>query len=255
MNDMEIRTIIVEDEPHIRELIFKKLTDLCPFIKVIALASEVDSAILEIEKNKPDLIFMDIKLKNRNSFEILDKIKTLNSEIIFLTAYNDYMLKAIKCSAIDYLLKPLHSKRLLEAVEKARIRIKEKKENTRLKYLIENIKNPLNKENKIGVPTMDGYEFIRIKDIIRCEADRNYTKIFLLNSKHPEILSSYHLKEFENLLSENDFCRVHKSHLINLMHMTRFSKSEGNVIFMSDDSHIPLSRTKKDIFLGKIRTI
>ncbi len=250
-----ITTIIVEDEPHMRDLIIKKLSDFSSFIEVVDTANNVDEAIKKITTQQPDLIFLDIQLKNRNSFEILEQLPYLKSEIIFLTAYNDYVLKAIKFSAIDYILKPINNDDFFTAINKAKKRIEEKKENERLKYLIQTINNPLDKENKIGIPTIDGYEFVKIKDIIRCEADRNYTLIILDDDEKTKVLSSYNLKEFEILLNEMDFCRVHKSHLVNISHIKRYSKSDGAIIIMSDGSNIPISRTKKEDFLQRIRTI
>ncbi len=255
MNKQNIRALIVEDEPHMRDLIQKKISDLFSWMEIVDTAGDLDEAFNKIVSLEPDLIFLDIKLKNRTSFELLEKLPFLQSEVIFITAYNDFMLNAIRFSAIDYLLKPIDTEELIIAVEKAKKRISEKKENKRIKHLIENIKQPVNKQNRIGIPTSDGYEFIRINDIIRCEADRNYTLIFLDNDEKGKIMSSYNLKEFENLLSEMDFCRVHKSHLIHLTHVKRFSKTDGNTVTMMDDTIIPISRTKKDEFLMRIKTI
>ena len=186
-----------------------------------------------------------------NGFDLLEKFDQVNFEVIFTTAYGHYAIKAIKFSALDYLLKPIDIDELNIAVRKVEDQInstKDEQENESIKTLIENLNNTSMK--KIAIPDLEGITFVDIDDIIRCEADRNYTCIHLKNGR--KLLSSKVLKEYEKLFADYQFIRLHNSHIINLSHVKRYIKGEGGTVIMSDESSVDVSRRRKSEFLERL---
>lgn len=238
-----LKTIIIDDEIKSRETLAYLLDKNCKDIEVIGQGFNVESAVLLINRYKPDLIFLDINLPDGTGFDILKKINSFNLKIIFITAYNEYAVKAFKFSAIDYLLKPIVTIELIEAVDKV-IKYKEL-EDTNIKYdnFLNNINSPKT-HHKIVLKTAEGMHVVSVNDIIRCESDRNYTTIFLTNKK--TIVVSRTLSKYEELFKNHKFYRVHKSHLINLNHIISYEKKDYGSIIMSDYSKIPISSRKKN---------
>jgi two-component system LytT family response regulator len=248
-------TLIIDDELKGRiylETILKRF--FSDTVKKIDNLSSVDEAAEYLRTNKPDLIFLDIEMPSKNGFELLKMFPEAEFEVIFTTAYDSYAIRAFQFSALDYLLKPVNKDDLSRALEKASEKISRRsKPNPHYKVLLENLKNAVNPFHKISIPTVHGFEFIQISDIIRMEAQGNYTSLFL-NDKR-QILSSRTLKEFDNLLSEMNFFRVHKSHLINLACIKSYQRGEGGVVTMNDGQEVEVSKRNKEAFLKQLTTL
>lgn len=243
-----IKAILVEDEVRGRNTL-RALLSRNPLVQLAGEASNADEAIALINETDPDLVLLDIEMPGKSGLDLLAAIPGRRFDVIFTTAFDSYAIKAIKFSAIDYLLKPIDPEELDAAIAK----LIEKRENylhdpqQEIKNLLENLKS-FNKRNiKLSLPTSDGSLFIPVEDIIRCESDANYTRFFLKNESRP-ILVSRTLKEYEELLKEYEFCRVHHSHLINLRFIKKYMKGEGGVVVMTDGAEVEVSRRKKETF-------
>jgi len=247
---MKIKSIIVDDEKHGRENLAGILAQHCPEITVSGEADSVENAIQFIKKEKPELVFLDIEMPKANGFQLLEYFAEINFEVIFVTAYDNYAIKAIRFSAADYILKPINYKDLKVAVEKVAQRIKRKAENERIKELHRNILQPENP--RIGLPTGDRIEFVNVKDIVHCKGEGNYTHIYLERGKH--LLVAKTLIEFEELLNEYSFIRTHKSHLVNLKHVSAYLKTDGGMLQLSNGENVAISRRRKDIVLKQLKT-
>ena len=246
-----INAVIIEDEKKSAEVLQQLLHKNCPEIKVIGVAENVKEAIEVIRNLKPELIFLDVMMPDGSGFDVLEKINNLKFDVIFTTASEKFAVKAIKFSALDYLLKPIDAEELKAAVKKVIDRKHIVSPEQNLRSLLENIKKSDEQYSKITLPTGNAYEVVLVKDIIRCEANDNYTNVYLAGGK--KFLVSGTLKHYEELLPENDFVRVHHSHLINMAHMTRFLKEDGGYAVMSDGSKVEISRRKKEDFLKKLK--
>lgn len=243
---MNLRVIIVEDEKHSRETLKNLLEKFCEGVEVVAMAATVGEALNIIPQEKPDVVFLDIELQSGTGFDILTQLTEINFEVVFTTAFDQYAIKAVKFSSLDYLLKPIDLEELQQAVEKAK-RAKDKEEyNQQLKILLQNIKQ--SKPSKICLSTAEGFEFINTSKIIYCEAGGSYTTFVLKTGT--KLLVSKHLKEFETMLLDNHFMRVHNSYLINLKEVKKYVKSDGGYIVMNNDDIVGISRNKKDEFLN-----
>lgn len=246
-----IKAIIVDDELGARESLSKMIEKNCKQLEVVAKADSAQAAFEAITSKQPDLVFLDIEMPNGNAFDLLEKFKEINFNIIFTTAYDHYAIKAIKFSAVDYILKPIDPEELVEAVKRF-----EKKQqghpnvlDKQFKTLLSNVR-PENKLKKVGIPDGDGLIFINLSDIVRCESDGNYTFFILTNGK--KIIASRTLGEYEQMFTEDNFFRVHRSHLINLQHVKKYIKGEGGYVIMTDDSQVEVSRRNKNEFLEKL---
>jgi len=242
-----IRAIIIDDEEESRNTIFNILSDFCKDIIVIAQADNVQNGILKIQKEKPDVIFLDIHMPDGTGFDLLEKITAIDFQVIFITAYDQYALKAIKFSALDYILKPVDPQQLIEAVKKIK---KSETDFGRISNQINTLLGNRNGFHRITLPTLKGFRFINLKDIIRCEADSNYTNFFLNSGE--KILVTKTLKEYDESLSSLHFVRVHQSHLINTRFVEQYLKGEGGTIVMADGSEVEVSRRRKDEFLNRM---
>lgn len=247
-----IKTILIDDEVHNLENLEWLLSKNCPNIEIIGKATSADEGIQLIHLLNPDLVFLDIEMPSKNGFELLESIPDIHFEVIFVTAYNQYALKAIKSCALDYLMKPVAIPELIASVKKVEELISKKTENKKLKVLVENLKES-HHPKKIALPTADELFFVCIEDIIRCKSENNYTQFYLTNGT--TILVSKTLKEWDDLLSSYNFIRTHQSHLINSIHIKSYVKKEGGYILMNDGSSICISRNKKEITLQKIAAL
>ena len=250
---MVLKAIIVDDEAGCREALNNLLVKFCPGVQVVAKANSAASAYEEIIKHKPQLVFLDIEMPKGNSFELLSRFSEIDFDIIFITAFDHYAIKAIKFSAIDYLLKPVDPDDLKAAVNK----LHSKKESQQLlqdkfKILLENIK-PESKPKKVAIADGEGLIFVNIREIIRCDSDGNYTYIFLENGK--KLMASRTLGEYEEMFSGENFFRVHRSHLINMEHIKKYIKGEGGFVILSDNSQAEVSRRKKIEFLERLSQV
>jgi len=240
-----MKAIIIDDEPKLREVLKIKLREYCSDVEILDVAENAVSAYEKINQLNPDVIFLDIAMPGETGFELLERFEKFNFEIIFVTGFNEYALDALKVSAVDYILKPVGTDDLIEAVKKAKRRIKDRQTIERYEVLKHNLSHVGDQKTKIAVPGTTAYDFILISSIIRCEGWQKYTKIFLENGEC--IVSSYNLGVFKDLLNNYGFYNSHKSHLVNKEHISRYLK-EG-IIVMSDQSRVPVARRRKEEFL------
>jgi two-component system LytT family response regulator len=245
-----IPTIIIDDEKRGRNILSQLLQKHCNNVEVVALAESATQAKELVALHKPDLLFLDVEMPKQTGFDFLQSIKEKNFAVIFVTAHDQYAVKAFKFSALDFLLKPIDVDDLKNAVQKAEEKIRTSKPSEQLDVLKHHLKNLYNPFDKIGIPTYDGISFAAIHDIVRMEADVNYTNVFLATGE--KYISSKSLKEFDDLLAELNFFRVHKSHLINLIHIKSYQKGDGGVVTLSDNSRVEVSRRHKDEFLARL---
>jgi two-component system, LytTR family, response regulator len=245
-----INAVIIEDEKKSREVLESLVRQNCPDVNIIGVADSVEHGVELIRKVNPELVFLDIEMADGSGFDLLEKLPNPSFEVIFTTASDQHALRAIKYSAIDYLLKPIDSDELKLAVEKI---TKKQLGNTNLenlKFLLQNFRKPSESYSKITLPTGNAYEIVNVKEIIRCEADGSYTSFFLENKR--KLLVSASLKHYEDLLPTDEFIRVHHHHLINMNHVVRYLKTDGGYAVMSDGTQIEISRRKKDTFLQRL---
>ena len=245
---MTLKAIIVDDEPYCCEALATLLEDI-PEVQVEAISHNGGDALNAIKKYGPDLVFLDVEMPKMNGFEMLEQLPSVNFEIIFTTSYDQYALKAIRFSAIDYLLKPVDSEELGRAIKKVMQRT-QKPIAQQLEILMQKIHQPATPINKIAMPTMEGLQMISVESIISCESDSNYTILKLKSNK--KVIVSRTLKEIEELLEEHSFARVHRCYLANLNEVEKYVKGEGGYLIMSDGSSIDVARNKKEILLKKL---
>jgi two-component system, LytTR family, response regulator len=245
------RTIIVDDEITARAALIAELAQYCPELHIVAECSGMHAAVETINKLKPELVFLDIQLGDGTGFGVLEQLEWKNCKVIFVTAYDEFAVKAFRVNAVDYLLKPIDPGELTLAVEKAMRKDRTAPDYTGLGTVIENRDNMLNE--KIAIPQTKNIMICNRKDIIRIEALQGYSRIFL--SSGEKILSSRMLKDFEEMLHANGFERVHHSYLVNLSHIRKFSTADGITLTMSDGETIPVSQRKKMALLKLLGNI
>lgn len=243
----KLKTVIIDDENDAVDFITTIICEYCPSLEVVGKAHNVLQGIQVINEKKPDLVFLDVEMPNGTGFDLLAQYPDKEFDVIFITAFNHYAIKAIKFSAVDYILKPININEFIEAVTRVVKKRSEKpaQPNENFKVLMENLRSSF--PSRLAIPTSDGMEYLNPKDIIRIEADRSYSWFFLTGER--KVLVSKHLKEFQELLSDRYFFRSHNSHLINMKFVKKFIRKEGGYIEMADGSIVPVSRNKKDIFL------
>jgi two-component system LytT family response regulator len=239
-----IRAVIVEDEIKSQEALIALLARHCKQVEVVGVADGVSSALALIPGKNPDVVFLDIQMPDGSGFKLLELLKEHPFEVIFVTAYDQYAIKAIRYSALDYLLKPVIPEDLVRAVEKAENRKQTARLNQNIQVLLENMKSVSDKPDKIILTTAEQIHVVDVDSIIRCESDNYYTRFFFVNNK--SLLISKTLKENEELLADFGFIRPHKSHLVNLKYVKGYSKTEQGQIVLTDGTLIPVSRRKKE---------
>ena len=243
-----IKAIIIDDEINNSNYLQSLIETHVPDVTLLGIASNVNDGIKLIEEKKPQIVFLDVELQTATGFDLLNKIPNIGFSVIFATAHQHYAMQAIKFAALDFLLKPVDAEELKIAVKKA---TKHQKENTFAKsmdVLLENFHGK-KEQKKIAISTAGGMNVMEIKEIIYCQSDGPYTNIFLPAQK---IMSSKHLKEYENLLTEYGFFRIHKSFLVNLAEIKKYSKSDGGFVIMSNGDKVDVSEKKKDELMTKL---
>lgn len=248
-----LKSVIVEDEKHGRETLKNLLEEFCEGVEIIAMAENVEQAVELIGKHKPDLVFLDIELQTGTGFEVLQQLNPLSFEVIFTTAFEHYALKAIKFSSIDYLLKPIDIEELQQAIEKVNLKKDKDKYRAQLELLLHNLSGSPDEKKKICLATSDGIEFIDINSILYCEANGSYTNFYI--EVLGKLMVSKNLKEYEHLLVDHNFMRVHNSFLINLPKVKKFVKSDGGYILMQNDSLVNISQSKRDEFMERMTSL
>ena len=239
-----IKVICIDDEAHAREAIIDLLKLSKTDIEIVAEADDVESGLLAIEKNNPDLVFLDIQLGDGTGFDLLKQLPRIYFKLIFITAYEEFALRAFKFSAIDYLLKPLNPDDFFSALNKAEILQEKETQHKHLEALLSHLGSNDKKRRKLVLRTAESIHLINIQDIIRCEASSGYTEFILKNGK--TILVSKGLIEYDDLLSTCGFIRTHQSHLININFIESYEKTEGGYILMQDKTIVPVSNRKKE---------
>ena len=236
-----IRAVILDDEKHCVESLQLDLARYCPEVDVIASCTSSKEGLQAIKKLKPDLVFLDVEMPWMNGFELLELLQPIDFDVIFITAYDSYALKAFRVSAVDYLLKPISKEDLVQAVQ--RIDHKYTQQGTeRIQALLDGYFSKGNKD-RITIPERDGYQFIDVADILYVESDGNYARIHRLD-KDP-LLVSMTLKDVGQKLTDNNFCRVHHSYLANLDNVDRYVRTDGGYLVMKNGAIVPVSRAKK----------
>jgi two-component system LytT family response regulator len=245
-----LSALIIDDEVHCAETLQLLLNKYCPQINLLAVVNDPLQAEETIRKHKPQILFLDIEMPHLNGFDILNQVQDLKPTVVFTTAYDHYALQAIKHHALDYLLKPIDSDELIATIRKAS---DQQKAGQNPLSNIENLLKEIRQEKKIQklpIPSLDGIAYIDTDKIIRISADSNYSQIYLENGK--KLTSSRTLKEYEQILQESSFFRVHSAHLVNLKYVDRYLRGEGGNLVMSDGMVIEISRQKKKALLERL---
>ncbi|HOW24415.1 MAG TPA: LytTR family DNA-binding domain-containing protein [Bacteroidales bacterium] len=239
-----LRAVIVEDEKKSQDTLIAMLNRYCPQVVVTGIADGVESGLKTISTLQPDLLFLDIQMPDGSGFKLLELLGERAFQVIFITAFDQYAIKAIRYSALDYLLKPIIAEELIGAVEKAEKKKQNDSMNENIRVLLENVTSIHEKPVKIVLSTSEKMYVVDIDTILRCESDNYYTRFYFTDGKN--LLVSKTLKEFEELLKDHDFIRPHKSHLVNLRFVRGYHRQESGQILMTDGSSIPVSRRKRD---------
>lgn len=248
-----ITSIIVDDEPRGIGTLKNLLQEYCPGVKVIAECSSADDALEKIELLSPQLTFLDVSLPGKNSFELLEELQSIPFEIIFVTAHNDFALQAFQYSAVDYLMKPIDEDLLVESVKRASIRIHNKEITNNIAALLHNLQSGnAPHEMKMCISSSRGFQVVDLKDILYCEASSNYTNFYLTNGN--QICTAKTILEYDELLADSSFVRIHKSYLVNLLHVKEYLRGEGGAVVLSNKKELEISRRKKDEFLRKMKS-
>ncbi|SDE23331.1 LytR/AlgR family response regulator transcription factor [Niabella drilacis] len=247
-----VTALLVDDEPRGLSSLQKLLQLNCPEVNILACCQDIEDAAEKIEHLRPQLVFLDIAMPGRNGFDLLRSLDRISFEIIFVTAHNSYMMQAFRFSAVDYLLKPVEDELLAEAVQRAAKRIADKSEGMQLNTFLHNLQqNGAVKKMKLCVPSLRGVKVIEIPDIIYCEASSNYTNFYLANGS--TLCASKPIFEYEMLLEDSSFVRVHKSFLVNLEHIKEYIRGEGGSVIMTNNHEVEISRRKKELFIKRMR--
>ncbi len=244
-----LKAVIVDDEPYCCEVLAAMLEADCPEVNVLHICNSGSEALDAIHRYSPDIVFLDVEMPRMNGFEMLEQIHSIRFHLIFTTSYDQYALKAIRFSAIDYLLKPVDREELKKSVQKVKERIQAPVPQ-QLEILIQKLRNPSHAVNKIALPTLEGLQMIPVEIIISCESDDNYTNLQLKSRK--KILVTRSLKDMEELLEQHSFIRVHRYYIVNLNEIEKYIKGEGGYLVMSDGSTIDVAKNKKEVLLKKL---
>ncbi len=239
-----MKALIVDDEASNRENLQQLLQSYAPDVEVGAVAEDVDTALKAIIMHRPELVFLDIQLFHQSGFDLLKQLDEINFEIIFVTAYDQYGIQAVKFAALDYLLKPIDIDELTAAISKARKAISQKQKNERLGYLLEYLKDDNQARPRIALPLFGETRYVNITDIVRCEADNTYTR-FVLNGGE-QILVSKTLKEYAGMLLNYGFLRSHQSHLVNIVFIKSWLREDGGSLLLIDGAKIPVSKLNRE---------
>lgn len=247
-----IRSVIIDDEPHAAQVLQILLEKHCADVKVEAVCHAAKEAGKIVRAINPQLVFLDIEMPHMNGFELLEKLAPVNFQVIFTTSYDQYAIKAIRFSAIDYLLKPVDPQELKAAVKKSASLLSASTLPGQLDILLDKLRHPAALNNRIALPTMEGLQMVPVDNILYCTANSNYTLLVLKDKQ--KLTVSRTLKEIEEMLEEHPFLRVHHSCLVNLHEIQKYIRGEGGTVLMSDGAELAVSRSRKDILLKKLQS-
>ena len=242
-----LTAIIIDDETSSRNSLRQKLTKHCPDIAIIGECENGEEGIKMLEEKKPSIVFLDVEMPRMNGFTMLQQLTNKNFEIIFITAYDHYAIKAIKFSALDYLVKPIEVEDLKDAVEKAVQKIKTPAANERLEILLHNLVNDKKEQHRIAIPSVEGLQFVETSHILYLEANSNYTCFYLTDNTKITVAKT--LKDFEELLPASVFMRIHHSYIINKNLVKKYIKGEGGQVIMNNNVVLDVARRKKEEFM------
>lgn len=241
-----IKGIIIDDEPHNVTNLRRLLEKYCPEVMIVASSSNANEGILLIKNNQPDLVFLDIQMPEKDGFQVLQELNSYDFEVIFVTAFSQYGIQAIKFSAIDYLLKPIDIEELKKAVVKTSERLKHKNQNLQLQNLLHHLRQSNDSTNhRIAISSLKETRFVYVKNIVRCESENSYTLFF--TDEGETIISTVPLYEYDEMLSVYGFIRCHQSHLVNKKYVKSLLKEDSYTLLLFDKIRIPVSRNKKDL--------
>ncbi len=246
-----LKAVVIEDEPKTREAITNIINRLCDDVEVVATGHNIKTGIDAIYNGRPDILLIDVELADGNAFDILRHIFNIDFQVIFVTAHEGYALKAIKFNAFDYILKPFSVEELTSTIEKASKEVNRKKTEVYLESLLHSIDDRENK--RIVLKTVDEIHLVNISEIINCEADSSYTHFYLKDGS--QLTVSNHLKEYDELLRDYHFFRVHHSHLVNLNEVKKFHKTNNAYVLMSNGKQVPVSSRKKERLLEEFNSL
>ncbi|TXJ24716.1 MAG: response regulator transcription factor [Chitinophagaceae bacterium] len=247
-----IRTIVVDDEPYACKALLTLLKKHCPEVNVEATCHSAKEAEEMIGSLKPQLVFLDVEMPYKNGFELLESLAPVPFQVIFTTSYDQYAIKAIRFSALDYLLKPIDPQELKAAVKKASELLSSSSLPGQLDILLEKLRQPAALTNRIALPTMEGLQVIAVDSILYCMASSNYTTLVLKDKQ--KLIVSRTLKEIEEMLEEYPFLRIHHSCLVNLNEIKKYTRGEGGTLLMSDGVEVDVSRSKKEMLLKRLQS-
>lgn len=245
-----IKSIIIEDEPDNRLNLRVMLQNYCPHVEVIAEAENVETGIQMIRQHRPELVFLDVEMPDGTGFDLLAKIGAFDFHVIFVTAYSQYAIKAIKFNALDYILKPIDISELGKAVDKAANNMDKSDSMNRIQNLLSNMQQRDLQSRRIPLASADSLRMVELSQIVRLQGENNYTRFFFTDKT--SMLVSKTLKEYVEMLEPCDFMRVHQSHLVNLSYVQSFIKTDGGYLLMEDGSEVGVSRAKKQALLERL---
>lgn len=241
-----MKLALIEDNTSIQNIITKLLDENCPEIEVTGIAASIDEGVNLLTTSFPDILLLDVEIIGGSGFDVLKRISNIDFQVIFITAHEKYAIEAIKMSALDFLLKPIDKDELLEALDKAKDKLRNKEATTEIKALIKNLET--DQPENLLIKDKYGIHVINVRDIIRMEGDGSYTKVYTIEDD--PITSSKPLKEYMDIIGERGFARCHQSHLVNLRFVKRFDRRDGGILILKNRSEIPVATRKKDTLLA-----
>jgi two-component system, LytTR family, response regulator len=243
-----IKTILVDDEPNNLQFLQSLIKENCTSLNIIEMANNSKDGMLMIQELQPQLVFMDVDMPGMTGFEVLKKLEPLSFEVIFVTAYNQYAMEAFEYNAVAYITKPIVTEKLIAAVEKAIIKIEEKKYTQHIFSLLENVQHN-NAHDKIALPTLQGLQFVKLNQICYVESSGNYSNFFLADNS--KIMVSRQLGEYEKLLPADNFTRIHDKHIINLTCIKEYIKGSGGEVILENGVRLTVAARRKDELLSR----
>jgi two-component system LytT family response regulator len=245
-----IRTVLVDDETDSIRVLQKLLEKYCPQVTVVGTAEGVETALAAIQGTRPDLLFLDIEMMQGNAFDLLNQLRPLTFQVIFVTAFDNYAIRAFKYSAVDYLLKPVDIDELVSAVDRVSERSQQKNIIDQMQVFLDNMGTFNLATQKMAVPTVDGLIFINLKEVVRLEAKSSYTQILMENGE--VVTATRTIKDYEDILPEGLFCRIHNSHIINLQKIEKYHKGRGGYVTLEDGSTIEVASRRRQEFMRRL---